>query len=30
MDNYTLTTDEDLIGNASPVQAIVATLEVSG
>lgn len=30
MDNYTLTTDEDLIGNASPIQAIVATLEVSG
>jgi hypothetical protein len=30
MDSYTLTTDEDLIGNASPVQAIVATLEVSG
>ena len=30
LDSYTLATDEDLIGNASPVQAILATLEVSG
>jgi hypothetical protein len=30
MDSYALTTDEDTLGNGAPVQAIVATVEVSG
>ena len=30
MDTYTLVAEDDMLGNASPVQAIVATVEVSG
>ena len=30
MDMYTLVAEDDMLGNASPVQAIVATVEVSG
>jgi hypothetical protein len=30
MDSYSMVTDEDMVGAASPVQAIIATVEVSG
>jgi hypothetical protein len=30
MDSYSFVTDEDMVGDASPVQAIIATVEVSG